>query len=106
MRSGNKSFIKLGPKKKVAVKFLSYCADFDKDNPNTGEKFVVGTTPRDMESLLARISSYHNKYLGRDITKAAQVAIWIAQGESPSAIREKFEYSQTDLELAYQFIGN
>jgi len=105
IRSGKKSFIKLAPKKKIAVKFLSYCADFDKDNPNPGENFVVGTPPQELEPLLARISSYHNKYPGNDITKAAQVAIWIAQGESPSAIHAKFEYSQTDLELAYRLIG-
>lgn len=106
IRSGKKSFIKLGPKKRIAVKFLSYCADFDKDNPSSGESFVVGTPPKDMGPLLARISAYHDKYPGRDITKAAQVAIWIARGVSPSAIRDKFEYSQADLELAYRFIGN
>jgi hypothetical protein len=106
IRSGSKSFIKLAPKKKVAVKFYSYCADFDKDNPSPGEEFLVGVPPQNMAPLLARISSYQNKHPVRDITKAAQVAIWIAQGESPSAILDKFEYSQTDLELAYRFIGN
>lgn len=105
IRSGRMSFIKLTPKKKIAVKFLSYCADFDKDNPIPGEKFLVGPSPKNTEAVLAKISSYHNKYHDRDITKAAQVAIWIAQGESPSVIRTKFHYSQTDLDLAYRFIG-
>lgn len=105
-RSGKKSFIKLGPKKKVAVKFLSYCADFEKDNPSPGEDFSTGALPPNIKPVLERISAYHNRYPDRDITKAAQVAIWIAQGELPSAIRSKFESSQTDLELAYRFIEN
>jgi len=106
IRSGKKSFIKLGPKKGVAVKFLSYCADFGKDNPSPGEMFSLGTPPPNIGPVLSRISAYHNKYPSQDITKAAQVAIWVAQGESPSAILSKFEYSQTDLELAYRFSGN
>jgi len=106
LRSGKKSFIKLPPKKKIAVKFLSYCVDFNKENPIPGESFVVSVPPQDMTALLARISSHHDKYPNRDITKAAQVAIWIAHGESPLKIRPKFNFSQEDLELAYRFIGN
>jgi len=56
--------------------------------------------------VLSRISDYHQKYPNRDITAAAQVAIWIAQGESPATISSKLEYSQSDLELAYQLAGN
>lgn len=105
-RAGKKSFIKLGPKKKVAVKFLSYCANFEKDNPGSGEEFLIDVPEPNIKPLLSRISDYHKKYPSRDITAAAQVAIWIAQGESPSAIRSKLEYSQADLELAYQLAGN
>lgn len=105
-RSGKKSFIKLGSKKKVAVKFLSYCADFEKDNPSPGEEFRIDVPTPNIKPVLSRISEYHQKYPTRDITAAAQVAIWITQGESPSAIRLKLEYSQGDLELAYQLAGN
>ncbi|MBI5583102.1 MAG: hypothetical protein HY892_04705 [Deltaproteobacteria bacterium] len=104
-RSGKKSFIKLPPKKKIAVNFLSYCADFDKDNPSPGESFVISLPPQDMTAVLGRISSYHDKYPNKDVTKAAQVAIWIAQGKSPPEIRSKFEFSQVDLDLANYFVG-
>ena len=105
-RSGKKSFIKLLPKKKVAVKFLSYCANFEKDNPIPGEEFRIDVPTPNIRPVLSRISDYHQKYPNRDITAAAQVAIWITQGESPAAIRSKLEYSQSDLELAYRLAGN
>jgi hypothetical protein len=89
----------------VHVKFLSYCADFEKENPARSELFTVNAVGEDIKPVLARITAYQRKYPDRDITRAAQVAIWTAQGEDADAILEKFRYSLQDLKLAQEFVG-
>lgn len=106
MKSGKKSFIRLPAKKRTSVVFLSYCADFSKENPASGETFELGSSlPEDMKPLLRRIVAYQEKYPNMDITRAAQLAIWLAQGESASEIKNRFDYTQNDLNMAYQLIG-
>jgi hypothetical protein len=104
VRSGKKSFITLPSKKRTPVIFLSYCVDFEKENPSPSESFELGTLPENMKSLLRRIVAYHEQYPNKDITRAAQLAIWLAQGESASEIKSKFGYTQSDLNLAYRLM--
>ena len=102
-KSGNKSFITLPSKKRTPVVFLSYCADFAKENPTPDESFEVGPLPENIRSLLRRISAYHEQYPDKDVTRAAQLAIWFAQGETASEIKKKFNFTQNDLNMAYYF---
>jgi hypothetical protein len=105
MIAGSKAFIRLPAKKKVRVMLLSYCADFEKENPAADESFAVGQVEDAIKPVLGRIAAYQRKHPERDITRAAQVAIWMARGEDPDAILKKFRYSRQDLKLAKDFVG-
>jgi hypothetical protein len=54
------------PRFSALSQFLSYCADFGKDNPTPRESFEVGSLPDNLKSLLRNISAYHKKYPDRD----------------------------------------
>jgi hypothetical protein len=105
MVSGAKAFIRLPAKKKVHVKLISYCADFEKDNPSRGEGFDMSAVEENIKPLLMRIAAYQRTHPGQDITRAAQVAIWMARGEDPDHILQKFAYSRQDLTLAKDLLG-
>jgi hypothetical protein len=103
--SGGRSFISLKPGSRTPVSLIAYCADFEKDNPTRSDSFDIGTVPSHLVPVVTRIGKYSEANPNADITIAAQVAIWLAQGESSSAIREKFDYSDRDLALARAFLS-
>lgn len=105
MISGSKAFIRVPAKKKVHVKLLSYCADFEKENPAKNESFAIGEVEAGIRPVLERIAAYQRKHPGQDITRAAQVAIWMARGEDPDTIEQKFPFSRQDLKLANELRG-
>lgn len=100
---GLRSFITLQPKARTRVRFQAYCADFKKDNPTRADSFSVGRVPSNLVSVVTNIMAYGAANPEADITTAAQVAIWMRQGESLPDIQAKFQFTAEDEALARQF---
>lgn len=103
---GKRSFITLQPKKRSRITFIAYCADFDKSNPSEAEEFIVASPPESLREVMRNIIKFSKQNPNTDITVAAQVAIWLAQGESISEIAKKFHFSVRDEQLARRFLSN
>ena len=97
---GEHSFLSLKPSEQVRVTFIAYCADFDKENPTSSEVFTIATAPPNLMGVMRRISAYSRAHPDEDVTAAAQVAVWLAQGISADTTREKFSFSPGDEALA------
>lgn len=100
---GKRSFISLKPKERTPVEFVAYCVDFEKDNPTRTDSFSLETSPPSLDHVVKAIIDYsrHNPF--KDITAAAQAAIWLADGISIENIRTKFNVSPSDEILARSF---
>ena len=103
--SGEQKFSMVEPFEKMKVLLFAYCADFEKDNPTPQEKFTIKSFPQRYSDIVDKISRYSEKYPKDDsIVKSGQVALWMSQGHSLQKIREKFEISDADAELAYKLL--
>ena len=101
---GRRSFITLRPRVRTNVRFTAYCADFDRENPARSDGFSIGVMPENLTRVMANIRSYSVANPDVDITVPAQVAIWLAQGESAQEIRSKFPLTPADDRLANALI--
>ena len=104
LSDGRSSFVTLQPRKQTSIILVAYCVDFDKENPTTGDEFSVGNLPSELNGVLVNIGRYNSAHPQQDITAAAQIAIWLAQGESALDIQKKFTFTDTDEQLARSFI--
>ena len=102
---GVTSFIELKPNEQADVRFIAYCADFEKENPIGTDSFEIAEIPPHIADIGINITQYEANNSGEDIIVAAQVALWLAQGESPNEIRERFPFSQEDERLARYLIN-
>lgn len=101
---GRRAFITLPAHGRTRVQFMAYCADFAKDNPSQHDSFTVAATPPILARTIANINAYAAQHPEADITCAAQVAIWLAQGEAPLKIRAKFTFNAEDEALARSWL--
>lgn len=101
---GKQSFITLKPRKRSRVAFVAYCVDFEKDNPSTDEVFNLGAPPPSLKVVMSNITNYARINPQIDITIAAQVAVWLAQGQSPKQIAERLKFAAQDEQLARSFL--
>ncbi len=101
---GSKSFITLENEASESVLLVAYCTDFEKENPSRGDGFSVGTLPSILEEVASRIEQHAREYPEEDITIAAQVAIWLAQGVSAEDIAAVFSFSPSDERLARKLV--
>ena len=101
---GKRSFITLRPREQSQVVFVAYCADFEKENPTESDQFILGQVPTELRSVVESIAAFARTNPNRDITAAAQVAIWLAQGINSQEIAKKFSFSPEDERLAYTFL--
>lgn len=101
---GERSFLILKPGALTKIFFVAYCADFERPNPSVTDSF----TPWDIPEIIGIIAVNINKYVknnpSTDITVAAQLSFWLAQGVSSSEIREKFMFTSADEQLARRFL--
>ena len=97
---GARSFITLGPRERAPVTFDAYCVDFDRDNPSPSDRFTVGRVPVALTQVMARIADHLVTNTDDDITVAAQLAVWLAQGEAIETIRPRFDFEPADERLA------
>lgn len=100
---GKRSFLLIPPRATSSVVFMAYCADFEKDNPTTTDRFYIGSAPPNLTSVLDKVRTYHRANPDAEVVVATQAAIWLAQGVSLEKIRTKFPVSATDAQLARYF---
>lgn len=97
---GRHSFITLQPKFPIFVQFIAYCVDFKKDNPTGTDVFSIGVVPPSLNGVMANINKYARAHPKEEFTCAAQVAIWLAQGQTIAEIQSKFSFTTADESLA------
>ncbi|MDR1389884.1 MAG: hypothetical protein LBJ31_07895 [Treponema sp.] len=97
---GQNSFIVLEPQANTGVSLIGFCADFERENPSGGESFSVEPMPRNLRSIASHISRFMTDHGDEYNIVAIQLALWLARGEKPQAISEKFTFTEEDEALA------
>jgi hypothetical protein len=100
---GGESFIELAPGKRTDVYFVSFCLDFDKDNPSVAEAFTIDPSPTQIEPVLQRIMDHLHRNSDADLVVSGQVAVWLAKGVGIERIRDKMGVSASEERLARAF---
>ena len=103
---GKESFIQLSPGASEKVMLIAYCADFDKENPEALDTFVLADTPEALSGVARRIADFEAKQPDLDTTVASQVALWMAQGLPAQKIADKFEFTENDYRGPREILGN
>lgn len=93
---GNNPFIEVPPNQSLDVQLIAYCADFEKDNPGETDQFAISEVPPELSRITQKIADYKRRNPDDEVTIAAQVALWLAQGYSPEEIRTTFQFSSQD----------
>lgn len=101
---GDRSVVTLEPGQQFEASIVAYCADMGKENPSHMETFQTSAAPVHLASVIGKVNDYVRANPNADVTAAAQVAIWMAQGEEPADIATKFPFTSADERLARRFI--
>ena len=101
---GRRSFITLRPREQTRVLFIAYCVDFERENPSESDDFSIGVLPLNLNPVMAKINAFVAANSDADVTVAAQIAIWLAEGETITEIQSKFDFAPADERLARIFI--
>lgn len=104
VRKSDRHVVTLLPREEFNASVVAYCADFEKDNPLASESFSVEQAPLHLAPVIARINAHARSNPNANPTVAAQLAIWMAQGEQPDVIAEKYPFTFEDEQLARQFL--
>lgn len=104
MQKDGRSVVTLLPNTDFNSSMVAYCADFEKENPTSNESFSIDEPPTKLVPVISRIIEYIKANPDANVTVAAQLAIWLAQGEGLSEIARKYEFTNDDKTLAYSFI--
>lgn len=103
MSDGRRPFLELAPDEETPVRFIAYCASFDGENPSPDESYSMGDMPANLESVMSSINAFAYANPRMELTNTAQMAIWLAQGESPEEIKNRIEVSEAEEGLARYF---
>lgn len=103
MSDGRRPFIELAPGEETSVSFVAYCADFEKENPSAAESFSIGAMPEELESVMSSINAFAFANPSMENAATAQMAIWLAQGESAEDIKSRIEVTEAEEGLARYF---
>jgi hypothetical protein len=101
---GSRSFISIPANSDMRVLLVAYCADFELDNPGSGDRFAVEATPADLRDAARRIAAYEAQNANLDTTIASQVALWLSRGVSADQIQTQFSFTAADLALAQEIL--
>lgn len=104
MRKSDRQVVTLRPREEFNASVVAYCADFEKENPSASESFSIEQAPPHLAQVIARINAHARSTTNANLTVAAQLAIWMAQGEQPDVIAEKYPFTFEDEQLARQFL--
>ena len=95
------SVVEVPPGEPISIVFHAYCVDFEKSNPTSADSFSLAEMPSWLTPLAAGVSRYEeSQSYDETAMRRAQIALWLAQGEDPEAIRTTFEASGADLAVA------
>lgn len=103
--SGTNKFIRLSPNTDTQIMFLAFCADFERDNPTPTQIFKSADMPSGIQTISSKISIYMADKFGENLTIPIQLALWRSQGQSRSAIFKKFDFDDSDWEIATRIIN-
>ena len=103
MSDGRRPFIELAPGEETQIRFIAYCTSFDSENPSPDESFSISDMPASLESVMSSINAFAFANPSMELTNTAQMAIWLAQGESPEDITSRIEVSEAEEGLARYF---
>jgi hypothetical protein len=98
-------FIELEPNSRTPVMLIAFCADFELDNPSSGNSFRKDSMPSDLGPIAAKVSRYMADYPDEDSVTAAQLAFWLTRGETLDSINKKFDFSADDAALARRIMN-
>ena len=101
---GTHGFVSIPGNSRTPVEFVAFCVDFDKSNPTSNDLFDVTDMPAEIHGVVRSITEVEQANLNSDLTVAAQLALWVTQGESLEDIRERFEFSQIDVAWMHQIL--
>ena len=101
---GTHGFVSIPGNSRTPVEFVAFCVDFDKTNPTSNDLFDVTDMPAEIHGVVRSITEVEQANLNSDLTVAAQLALWVTQGESLEDIRERFEFSQIDVVWMHQIL--
>jgi hypothetical protein len=99
------AFIELEPGGRTPVTLIAFCADFELDNPSSGDSFNGASMPSDLRSIAAKVSRYMANHPDEDTVTAAQLAFWLTRGETLDSIHKKFDFTPDDAALARQIMN-
>jgi hypothetical protein len=85
--------------------FIAFCADFERDNPSSDETFSSAAMPSGIQTISSKISRYMADKFDEDSVIPIQLALWRSRGQSRSAIFEKFDFDDSDWEIATRIIN-
>lgn len=103
-REGIQRFVRVSGHSRTPVVFVAYCADFDKDNPTKADSFNIAEMPPGIEGVVRNISQVEWRNPQADLTAAAQLALWTAQGKRLDEIRERFHFSEVDMDWMHKIL--
>jgi hypothetical protein len=102
---GDLLFIELKPNSRTPVMLIAFCADFELDNPSSGDSFRRDSMPSGLRSIAAKVSKYMADYPDEDTITAAQLAFWLTRGETLDSINEKFDFDPDDAAMARRIMN-
>lgn len=98
-------YIELPVGDRLPVTFVAYCVDFDKENPGATDTFDVEPLPQAIAQVMRQISAYEAANPNVDTTKASQLALWVAQGETTHTIADRFSFNEQDKAMMQAILG-
>lgn len=103
---GESTFIEVHPNQQVDVQMIAYCTDYEKENPSSEDQFAIESVPPQIEGASEKIATYKRRNPNVEVTKAAQLALWLAQGLSLEKIQTTFPFSPYDEAMAREILKN
>ena len=99
-------FIEVPPHEAKEVTFNAYCLDFDLENPAATDSLVVQPAPPDLSEIIGNVLAYEQTVGDQEESMVrAQIAIWLAQRRAPEEIRERFRFTDADLDVAHWIVA-
>lgn len=95
-QSDGTPYVEVGAASRLPVTFVAYCADFEKDNPSATDAFDVVPLPQRVETVMRQINAFEAENRGIDTTKSSQLALWVTQGHTLTAIGDRFSFDAKD----------
>jgi len=105
MRRGEDWIVPLEPGERIPVVLVAFCVDFDKPNPTPEESLTVDDLPSNISHVAHQIATYGALHPTTNLTAAAQLALWAAQGVGADQVAGRFDFTDEDVNLMVQILN-